>query len=118
MFGSVDEWFYSSLLGINAAAPGFEKIIIKPQPAGDLTWAKGSYLSMHGEIKSEWKIEGNNIKMNVVIPVNTTADIFIPAKEKTIITENGKTIPVSRYENGYAVIQSGSGEYNFQAEFK
>ena len=50
MFGSVDEWFYRSLLGINAAAPGFKKIIIKPQPAGDLTWAKGSYNSVRGKL--------------------------------------------------------------------
>jgi len=118
MFGSIDEWFYRSLLGINAAAPGFKKITIKPQPAGDLTWARGSYLSIHGEIKSEWKIEGNNIKMSVSIPVNTTADIFIPAKEKAIVTENGKPIAISRYENGYAIIETGSGEYNFQAGFK
>jgi len=118
MFGSIDEWFYRSLLGINAAAPGFKKITIKPQPAGDLAWARGSYLSIHGEIKSEWKIEGNNIKMSVSIPVNTTADIFIPAKEKAIVTENGKPIAISRYENGYAIIETGSGEYNFQAGFK
>jgi alpha-L-rhamnosidase len=50
MFGSISEWFYRSLLGINALAPGFEKIQIKPQPAGDLTWAKGSYQSIRGTI--------------------------------------------------------------------
>jgi alpha-L-rhamnosidase len=44
MFGSIGEWFYRSLLGINPAAPGFKKIIIKPQPAGDLTFARGSLI--------------------------------------------------------------------------
>ena len=48
MFGSVDEWFYRSLLGINGTSPGFETVDIKPQPAGDLTWAKGSYRSVRG----------------------------------------------------------------------
>ena len=37
MFGSVSEWFYKSILGINATAPGFTRFEIKPQPAGDLT---------------------------------------------------------------------------------
>jgi alpha-L-rhamnosidase len=55
MFGSVDEWFYKSILGINAAAPGFEKIIIKPQPVKELTWAKGTYQSIRGIISSDWK---------------------------------------------------------------
>ena len=45
MFGSVSEWFFRSLLGINPGAPGFRRIILKPQPAGDLTWAKGTYQS-------------------------------------------------------------------------
>jgi alpha-L-rhamnosidase len=43
MFGSISVWFYKSILGINASAPGFAKFEIKPEPAGDLTWAKGYY---------------------------------------------------------------------------
>ena len=113
MFGSVDEWFYRSLLGINSAAPGFEKIIIKPQPAGDLTWAKGSYQSIRGEIVSDWKKTANSFSLHVVIPANTKALIYIPSKENTSVTENNTAVKVSRYEDGYAVIETGSGEYNF-----
>ncbi len=123
MFGSVDEWFYKSLLGINAAAPGFKKIIIKPQPA-ELTWAKGSYQSINGLIKSEWKKEGDSFQLQVAIPVNTTAEIWLPAKENAIITEGGKSIAASneikllRYEKGYAVITVGSGDYEFVVDNK
>ena len=118
MFGSIDEWFYKSLLGINAGAPGFKKIIIKPQPAL-LTWAKGSYQSMYGLIESDWKKEGNQFKLNVTIPVNTTAEIWLPATEKQVITENGNAslqvsgIQLLKYQNGYAVFLAGSGRYNF-----
>ncbi|MEI8115300.1 MAG: family 78 glycoside hydrolase catalytic domain, partial [Bacteroidia bacterium] len=48
MFGSISEWYYKSLLGINAKAPGFTKIEIKPQPADDLSWAKGHYDAVVG----------------------------------------------------------------------
>ena len=89
MFGSIDEWFYKSLLGINAAAPGFKKIIIKPQPA-ELTWAKGSYQSIYGEIKTDWKKDAGFFQLKVTIPVNTTAEIWLPAKENETITESGK----------------------------
>src|SRR6266545_2237369 len=36
----VSEWFYKVLAGINPApdAVGFDKILIKPQPVGDLKW--------------------------------------------------------------------------------
>jgi len=113
MFGSVDEWFYRSLLGINSAAPGFEKIIIKPQPAGDLTWAKGSYNSVHGKIVSDWKIENGQFVLAVSIPANTTAQIWIPAKENANVTAGGKPLDNVRFEKGYAVVNVGSGEYIF-----
>jgi alpha-L-rhamnosidase len=114
MFGSIDEWFYRSLLGINPAAPGFEKIIIKPQPAGDLSWAKGSYQSVRGKIISEWKKEASRFILKVTIPANTKATIYITAKENAVLTESGKAMQVLRYENGYAIVETGSGEYSFE----
>ncbi len=114
MFGSVDEWLYRSLLGINAAAPGFEKIRIKPQPAGDLSWAKGDYYSVKGLIKSSWKKEQKRFLMEVSIPVNTQAEIWIPAKPEDTIAENGVAIKPSRFENGYAIIEIASGEYSYE----
>ncbi len=116
MFGSIDEWFYRSLLGINAAAPGFTKIIIKPQPAGGIHWAKGNYHSVMGVITSDWKKQGNGFSLQVSIPVNTSAIIYIPAKQNSIVTESGKTVTVARYEKGYAVVETGSGNYSFVVE--
>lgn len=116
MFGSIDEWFYRSLLGINPAAPGFEKIIIKPQPAGDLTWAKGSYNSIRGMITSDWKLNGNNFALNVSIPANTTATIYIPSKANSKILESNVLFNNVKYDKGYAVIEVGSGSYSFNSE--
>lgn len=113
MFGSIDEWFYRSLLGINPAAPGFEKIKIKPQPAGDLMWAKGSYQSVKGKISSEWKIKDEMYSLNVSIPANTSAEVWIKSKENAPLMEGGKEVKPNRYENGFAVINVGSGVYSF-----
>lgn len=120
MFGSVSEWFFRSLLGMNAAAPGFQKIIIKPQPAGDLNWAKGSYNSVQGEIRSEWEKESSSFSLGVQIPANTSAEVWLPAKETDKLTESGKqlneqNLSVSRYEAGYAVINVPSGTYAFKS---
>ncbi len=113
MFGSIDEWFYRSLLGINPAAPGFEKVIIKPQPVGDLTWAKGSYKSINGSIKSEWQIEQNQFKLEVTIPPNTSAQVYVPVKYENQKIETSATLKIDRYENGYAVYQVSSGNFTF-----
>jgi len=121
MFGSIDEWFYKSVLGINAASPGFEKIVIKPQPMKDLAWAKGTYQSVRGLISSDWKRDADKFLLKVSIPANTTAEVWLPSKENRPIAENGKLIneievpKLLRYENGYAVIVVGSGDYLFSA---
>jgi len=118
MFGSVDEWFYKSLAGIQSAAPGFKKIVIKPQPA-TLAWADASYQSMYGTIKSKWKKMDSSFELEVSIPVNTTAEVWLPAKENQRITESGKLITsfddlkLQGYKNGYAVLTVGSGDYHF-----
>jgi alpha-L-rhamnosidase len=118
MFGSVDEWFYRSLLGINPLAPGFSRIQIKPQPAGDLTWAKGSYESVRGKIVSEWKIEGESFRLNVEIPQNTTAEVWVRMKEgekETTSGEIGNEVKAKliRRDGRYLVFECGGGKYEF-----
>jgi len=121
MFGSVNEWFYRSVLGINAGSPGFKKIIIKPQPVNGLSFAKGSYSSPYGSIYSDWHKEGDQFLLNVIIPANTDAEIWIPAKKGQNISEGGKPIQKAvdvnflRVENGYSVYTTGSGNYSFES---
>lgn len=123
MFGSVSEWFYRSLLGINPAAPGFKEIIIKPQPAEDLTFAKGSYQSIQGLIGVEWNIAGGKFVMNVEIPVNTQARIYILSSDGSV-SETGKEISDNdeivkeKEENGYIILSVGSGKYQFESNYR
>jgi alpha-L-rhamnosidase len=118
MFGSISEWFYRSLLGINPAAPGFEKIIIKPQPAGDLTFAKGAYHSVKGVIESSWRIDKKSFTLAVSIPANTSAEVWVPVKENSSVSSMGKVVDNVTYKEGYAIINIGSGQHNFSSQFK
>mgnify|MGYP000196675395 CR=1 FL=1 len=114
MFGSVDEWFYRSILGINATSPGFATVRIQPQPAGDLTWAHGGFHSVRGMITSDWKKENDNkFRLRVVIPPNTKAEVWVPSTKNAAVTDYGQPVKVARYESGYAVIETGSGVYEF-----
>jgi alpha-L-rhamnosidase len=124
MFGSISEWFYKSLLGINALAPGFTKFEIKPQPAGDLTWAKGHYDAVVGRISSEWEIEGTHFKLKVTVPANTQAKIYVPTLSEKNILENGKPVNESlglkfiEMQAGYAVFEAVAGEYLFESKYQ
>jgi alpha-L-rhamnosidase len=93
-FGAVGEWMFRHILGINPddTYPGYEHFTIHPRPGGSLTWAKGSYNSIKGEITSEWKIENGLFTLKVKIPANTTATVILPGK---------------------GAIETGSGEHVF-----
>jgi alpha-L-rhamnosidase len=81
-FASADNWLYQGLAGIrpDPAGPGFKKIIIQPAVVGDLAWVKASHESPHGRIVSNWQRTGKRLTMEVTIPANTTATVFVPGE--------------------------------------
>jgi hypothetical protein len=123
MLGHLMEWFYSGLAGIQVdlSQPVKERIIIKPQITGDITWVKAGFNMPLGKIESNWRRQGNLLFMDVVIPPNTQALIYIPSDNKNRITESGKSISLANgilnidYENNSAVLRVGSGHYHFQS---
>lgn len=84
MFGSVVAWFYNTLAGIrfDEAAPGMKHLVIAPQPVGDLTYCRGSYQSLYGPVRSDWRINQGQFELTVEIPVNTTATVILPDGRK------------------------------------
>lgn len=127
MFGCISAYFYKYLAGIqpDAAAPGFGHFLIKPSIVGDLTWVRAHFGSPHGRIVSNWKLADGKLTINVIIPANTTATVFVPALPgKTDfgiegITESGKPVvnvkgvKFLKMENGSAVFAVESGSYEF-----
>ena len=120
--GSVGQWFFKAVGGIrpDPTRPGFKRIFIKPSIMGDLMWVRCSYDSNYGRITSNWKREGPQLTMEVVVPPNTTATVFVPAKDASAVTEGGKPankaegVKFLRKENDAAVYEVGSGYYHFE----
>ena len=118
--GAVGEWMYRVILGINNddEHPGYEHFIIRPRPGGGLKWAKGSYDSIRGKIEVSWSVAGKP-KLDVTIPTNTTATVYVPAKSAALIMESGKPATESdgvkflRMEGDAAVFLVQSGAYKF-----
>ena len=92
--GTVGMWLYQSVLGIrpDPTGPGFKKFILAPQPdlATGSTSAQGSYDSSYGRIVSDWACENGRFSLQAVVPPNTTATVFVPAKDAGNVTESGK----------------------------
>ncbi|MCC6683202.1 MAG: family 78 glycoside hydrolase catalytic domain [Phycisphaeraceae bacterium] len=128
-FGSVGNWLYSAVAGIESDGPGFARIKIHPRlanpverPAGSgLTWAKASYRSVRGQIESAWHIADNRFELNITIPANTVATVYIPTADASTVTESGHAAVESegvrflRMEGSAALYEVKAGRYSFAA---
>lgn len=123
-FGSVAEWMYIHALGIDSEDAGFRNIVIKPAVSKELGYVNGSYDCINGKISSGWKLKGSQLIMNVSIPVNTQAKVYIPTSKLSSIKEGksslGKIDGIKILESGAkeVVVQIGSGDYTFSSKIK
>ncbi|TWU03637.1 Bacterial alpha-L-rhamnosidase [Neorhodopirellula pilleata] len=129
-FGAVCEWMFGTLAGIRSDGPGYANVIIDPRPPransnamrDPIDQVTASYDSIRGMILSDWKIEDGQFRLNVTVPANTTATVYLPTDDADSITEGGQPISANEYvqllsaADGKAKLKVGSGSYSFVAD--
>ncbi|MEI7830396.1 MAG: family 78 glycoside hydrolase catalytic domain [Prolixibacteraceae bacterium] len=124
MFGSVCAWFYKSLGGISpdSESPGFKKIRIKPIPVKAISYVNCSYPTAYGTITSNWKLNGADYQLEVSIPANSNATVYVLAQYEKGVLLNGSSLSGNQYvkflrmEDSFAVFEVASGHYNFTSK--
>ncbi|WP_390597998.1 glycoside hydrolase family 78 protein [Bacteroides sp. f07] len=101
MMGQIDEWFFNSLAGIrpNAASgfgnqqndsrQGYQKFVIAPKPVGDLKFVNSSYETLYGTIVVDWIRKDGTFTLNISVPVNTTAVVYLPGEKEPKEVQSG-----------------------------
>ena len=97
-YGAIGDWLYREAAGLKETAPGFKKICVKPHPGGGFSFMKAEQETPYGKALSHWTLEGKAFTLEVEIPFNTTAEIYVPTA------------------NGYELHEVGSGKYVFSSE--
>ena len=121
--GPLENWFYYGLAGIRSdlAYPGFKQFLIKPSYVKDIDWVKAHHNSPYGRIAVEWKRKKGKYEVDVTVPANSTARVYLPGEK---ITEGGlpvdkvEGITFLRMENDLAVFKLNSGRYQFLSKSK
>lgn len=124
-YGAVGKWLYSEVAGIgmDPEVPGYKKILIMPHPGDGMNDVKASHMSPYGMISSSWKAGKGQFMLEVNIPVNTTAEIFVPSTGDALM-EGGKEMtgvehvdsPGTDYH--FLRVTAGSGRYIFTSPYK
>jgi alpha-L-rhamnosidase len=124
MFGDVSAWFYQYLGGIRLAdgvsavgarvdpnAVAFKTFVICPEPVEELGWVKAEHDSPYGMIRSNWTRKAGTFTLEVDVPVNTTAMVYLPVKpDAKNVTANAVAVASDRDRMAFKV---GSGHYTF-----
>ncbi len=120
-FGSVGEWLFRNVGGIGreGAEAGFGALLIRPRPLGGLTFARCRYDGVSGPAATEWRIANGEFLLNVEVPANATALVYVPSVEGTEVLEGDTPARLAEgisevgREDGCAVFRIGSGKYSF-----
>ncbi|MBK3577882.1 glycoside hydrolase family 78 protein [Streptomyces sp. MBT65] len=76
--GAVADWLHRTVAGLAAAEPGWRRLRVAPVPGGDLTWAKAAHDTPYGRAEAGWRIEGDELVVEALVPPNTRAEVQLP----------------------------------------
>jgi alpha-L-rhamnosidase len=117
LLGDLMIWYYENMAGIKSdpEAPGFKRIIMKPDFGAGLTYVNASYESIHGLIKSRWKKNKGKLEWGITIPENCTALVYVPTPDPSKVKVNKerseKVSEVYKVEGDQLVFKLRSGTY-------
>jgi len=108
-YGAIGEWLYRVVGGleVDEQNPGYKHTIIYPRMGGGLTAAEATYESTYGKVRSAWQLENNRATLEVEIPANTTATIYLEEVAQMIDSNN----ITFEEEAGRYLATVGSGTY-------
>lgn len=116
-YGSCCEWLFTDLAGIDLIEPGFAAIRVRPRIGNGIDGAKAQYHSIRGMIRSEWELNVGRVALNVTIPPNARAEIWVPSTDPTTLKEGATAVKNAEQRGGYAVVRVGSGNYRFTGAY-
>lgn len=119
--GAVGEWMYRCIAGINLDSdePAYKHTIIRPIPGGGMTHARAEYDSIYGKIISSWAMSKRRFELEIRIPGNTSATVYVPGSDPASVFEGGNPVEAAegveilRVEDDHVVLHVGAGRYEF-----
>ena len=114
-FGAIVQWLYEDLAGIRPLEPGYQTIEIKPQiPSSNLDHVSASYNSIRGSITTRWKRTAAGLELEVMVPPNARARVYVPATKQAEVTVVNDAVKFVGVDGDRVIYEVGSGRYRFR----
>ncbi len=120
-YGAIGDWLYRDAAGLRETSAGFRTMAVKPRTGGGFTFMKAEHDTPYGRAAAEWHDAAGVFTLEVTVPVNTTAEIYVPSASADSVMLDGAAVADSAdaelagYADGYTRVKVGSGTYRFEA---
>ncbi|MDX6280604.1 MAG: alpha-L-rhamnosidase [Kribbellaceae bacterium] len=126
--GSIGQWYYEQLAGIQPGTAGWRDFTLAPSVVGDLTHVTSSQQTVRGQVVSSWQRSGSTLTYHAVVPVGSTATIELPllGGPDSTVQESNRTVWSAGHAAGTVPgltvgsatgkslhLTAGSGDYTF-----
>ncbi len=88
-YGAIGDWIYRKIGGINQLEAGYHRFYVKPMFVRGIEEARTELETPYGKIVSFWSCRNRKIRVEVKVPANTTALIYLPEKEEVLEVGSG-----------------------------
>lgn len=120
MLGGAEEWFYRSLAGIDFDLSRSDALVIRPAIIKDISWARATYRSHLGEIRSEWHVRGGDLIADITVPKGLQATVILPSVGELRVGSRLATqaagVTLESRTNGVERLRIQSGTYHFLSQ--
>ena len=87
--GAIGDWMYRKIGGINQTKAGYRRFYVKPMFVRGIEEVRTELESPYGKIVSCWSCRNGKIRVEVSVPANTRAELFLPEKEESFEVGSG-----------------------------
>ena len=112
-YGSIGDWLYRKVAGITPTSAGYATFDIRPYLTKGLEEVEAALETMYGSIRVHTVCKDGQIQVEVKVPVNTTATLYLPEKEEALVLGSGQYHYV--YDTNTVLI---AGRYNMNTKFR
>ncbi|WP_051367074.1 family 78 glycoside hydrolase catalytic domain [Hamadaea tsunoensis] len=78
MFAGINSSLYTRLAGIQPAGPGYSAVTVAPRIPAGLAHVAASVDTVRGTVASSWTVTGQQVALDVTVPVGATATVRVP----------------------------------------
>ena len=83
--GAVGDFLYRRVLGIEPTEAGYKSFKVEPVVGDEIDHAKGSVGTPYGDIAVSWEKTSDGYRMEIQVPVGTTATVYKPDGKKAVL---------------------------------